>query len=361
MSWELNEGSEQAQGERPMGVPTRPVRGQEPGRRAHEPASLHGLRGSALERPTAVLLMALGGPASIEEVEPYLREVRGGRPTPPALVEEFRERYRRIGSRSPLLERSLAQARGLESLLRSRGSDVRVFVGMRHWHPYIRETLGKIQEQGIDRVVGVCLTPYRSKMTVGAYFSALREACEKLPSPPAVAEVPGWSELPPLAEAFAERISEARQRLEHEGYPDPLVLFTAHSLPARIRSEGDPYEGELVRTMDMVRALLPSTRSRLAFQSAGRTPDPWLGPPVEQVLPELAQAGEKAVVIVPFGFLADNLEVLYDVDVEFQAIARKAGLRLERTSSLNDDPKLVEALEQAVRPHLPATPPRSEG
>jgi ferrochelatase len=296
--------------------------------------------------------MALGGPASLEEVEPYLREVRGGRETPPALLEEFRERYRHIGGRSPLLERSIAQARGLEALLRLEGEDVRVFVGMRHWHPFIVETLRTIREQGREHVVALCLTPYRSRKSVGAYFAALKEAREGLSFPRTLVEVPGWNEVPALVEAFAAKVAEGRERLASAGYPDPFVLFTAHSLPAQIRAEGDPYESDLLRTMELVLAQLPPMRSRLAYQSAGRTRDPWIGPPVPQVLSELARAGERAVLIVPFGFLSDNLEVLYDVDVEFQKLALEEGLRLERTSSLNDDPKLVEALAQVVRPYI---------
>ncbi len=302
--------------------------------------------------PTAILLMALGGPASIEEVEPYLREVRGGRPTPEALIGEFRERYRRIGGRSPIRPISEAQARALEALLRKEGREVRVFVGMRHWHPFIRESLEAIAHAGIRRAVGLCLTPYQSALSVGAYFRALEEGQGALGEPLEVIRVESWNDEPALVTAFASRVDAARARMAAAGHPDPYVLFTAHSLPQRIRTEGDPYEGELAETMGLISDRLPGLRKSLAYQSAGRTPDPWLGPAVEDLLPDLARQGESSILVVPFGFLSDNLEILYDIDVEFNDLARRNGLWLERTESLNADPLLVEAMAAAVRPSL---------
>ncbi|MDE1821408.1 MAG: ferrochelatase [Euryarchaeota archaeon] len=307
---------------------------------------------STSKADTAVLLMALGGPTSLDEVEPYLREVRGGRPTSPELVREFQERYRAIGGRSPLREISEAQARGLEQALSRSGPSVRVFVGMRHWRPTLREALERVSSEGTGNLVGVCLTPYRSRMTVGAYFEALERANATLASPLAIERVESWNTSPALSEAFAARVREGLERMRREGTTDPYVLFTAHSLPARVRSEGDPYETQLRETMELVKARLAPLRSSLAFQSAGRTPDPWLGPSVEESISALAAQKEKGVLVVPFGFISDNLEILYDVDREFTELAQSEGVHLARTTSLNDDPLLVRALSEAVRPHL---------
>lgn len=296
--------------------------------------------------------MALGGPGSLDDVGPYLAEVRRGRPTPPAMVEEFRERYRRIGGRSPLLEISTRQAKALESRLTSEGYRVEAYVGMRHWHPFIRETVARIAHDGIREVVALCLTPYYSRMSVGAYLDALKEAIRDQGLSLNVRPVESWNDAPDLAQAFAGQVTASLKSLARDGFPDPVVLFTAHSLPRKIVDEGDPYEKELRETMEAILARLPTLRSRMAYQSAGRTPDPWLGPPFEEVIEELGRKGEKAILVVPFGFVSDHLEILYDVDIEAKELAAKHGVRLERTRSLNDDPTFIAAMAAAVRPRL---------
>ena len=267
-------------------------------------------------------------------------------------MEEFRERYRRIGGRSPLLELSTAQAKALEARLRSEGHDVRAYVGMRHWHPFIRETLEGMHADGIRRLVALCLTPYYSRMSVGAYLEAMRKGIAEARLDFEVATVERWSGEPALAAAFAEKVRERLAALAHGGFPDPIVLFTAHSLPRRVIEEGDPYERELQGTMAAILGQLPRVRARMAWQSAGRTTEPWLGPAYEDVIRELGAAGGKAILVVPFGFVSDHLEILYDVDVEAKEIASEAGVHLERTDSLNDDPGLVEAMAAVVRPRL---------
>jgi len=301
---------------------------------------------------TAILTMALGGPDSLNDVEAYLVDVRHGRPTPPELVEEFRERYRRIGGRSPLLDISSRQATGLEAKLISEGYRVRAYVGMRHWHPYIREALAEIARGGFRRVVAISLTPYYSNVSVGAYVGAVREAVKDQGLSLDVDHIESWNDQPALADAFAEKVAAGLAAFEKEGILSPYVLFTAHSLPKKVVEEGDPYEKEVRKTMESIKARLPPLRSRLAYQSAGRTTDAWLGPPFEDVIEELGKKGEEAILIVPFGFVSDNLEILYDVDVEAKERAEKFGVRLERTQSLNADPKLIEALAGAVRPRL---------
>ncbi len=301
---------------------------------------------------TAILAMALGGPTSLDEVGPYLADIRRGRPTPPAMVEEFRERYRRIGGGSPLLKISTAQAKGLEAALTAEGFRVRAYLGMRHWHPYIKEAVAQIAGDGIRKAVGFCLTPYYSRMSVGAYLDAARQAIKDQGLDLELAAVECWNDVPGLADAFAEKVAAGRAALEAEGFDDPYVLFTAHSLPRAIIEAGDPYERELRETMEAIRERLPPIRSGMAYQSAGRTADPWLGPPFEQAIGDLGRKGEKAILVVPFGFVSDHLEILYDVDIEAKELAEKAGVRLERTASLNADPTFVAAMAAAVRPRL---------
>ncbi|HXQ28134.1 MAG TPA: ferrochelatase [Gemmatimonadales bacterium] len=291
--------------------------------------------------PVAVLLMAYGGPNSLAEVEPYLLDVRGGRPTKPELVEEIRERYAEIGGRSPIRELTEAQAAGLGRAL---GPGYTVRVGMRHWHPYIKETVDVLVAGGARRVIGVAMAPHFSTMSVAAYEKKLREAVAGRLE---VAMVERWGEEPKFLDAVAAHVQAARAR-----FPTPervQVLFTAHSLPQRILTAGDPYPTELRASADAVARRLGLTGWLFAFQSAGATPEPWLGPDVESVIRELAGRGQDAFLVVPIGFICDHVEILYDIDVELRRAAAELGVRLERTASLNDDPLLVGALADVVR------------
>ena len=289
----------------------------------------------------AVLLMAYGGPGSLDEVEPYLLDVRGGRPTPPDLVAEIRSRYARIGGRSPIRERTDAQARALGRAL---GAAWPVYVGMRHRHPFIKETVERIVADGHARVVAIVLAPHYSALSVGAYEKRLLDAAHGRLE---LALVRSWGDHPGFLEAVAGRVRQALQR-----FPSPKivqVLFTAHSLPARILAAGDPYPDELHASAAAVAALAGLANWRLAYQSAGATPEPWLGPEAGAVMAELAAQGHRHVLVVPIGFVSDHVEVLYDVDIAYRAIADRLGIQLERTDSLNDDPSLVAALAQIAR------------
>jgi ferrochelatase len=293
--------------------------------------------------------MALGGPDALENVEPYLLDLRGGRPTPPGLVEEIRERYRATGGKSPVLELTRALAAKIEAR-----RPVRVFVGLRHWHPFIAEAWGEVIEYGPDRVIGVCMAPQYSSMTVGKYLEKLADARNdvgggEIP----LSAVKSWAAHPDLAAALAERVGEALARFSEEERANVPVLFTAHSLPERIVREGDPYPDEVRATMEAVLALLPAGQpTAFAYQSQGRSAEPWLGPDVEPTLDALAGDGVPGVVIAPIGFLSDHVETLYDIDIEFRARAEKVGLRLERMAMLNDSDALADTLVALVDEHL---------
>jgi ferrochelatase len=289
----------------------------------------------------AVLLVAYGAPLGLDDVAPYLLDVRGGRPTPPQLVAELRERYAAIGGRSPLLDRTREQAEALQRVL---GGDRRVYVGMRHWHPYIKDVFAQIAADGVGRVVAVPLAPHFSRMSVGAYERKIEEGRGSVE----VAMVHEWYDHPRFLDAVAERVEAALARFPR---PDEVaLLFTAHSLPQRILANGDPYPDQVVASMNGVLSRLNGRRrgGRFAYQSAGRSPEPWLGPDAGEVLRELAASGARDVVICPIGFVADHLEVLYDVEIEYRAQAQQLGVRLERTESLNSSPTLIAALADLV-------------
>ena len=286
----------------------------------------------------AVLLMAYGGPGSLDEVEPYLADVRGGRPSAPAFVAEIKQRYAQIGGRSPIRELTEAQAAGVQRVL---GERFTVYVGMRHWHPYIRDVVGRIVADGHRRVVGIVLAPHYSALSVGVYEKQLLDAATGRLEP---ALVRSWGDHPKFLDAVAGRVIQALQRFPATDAVQ--VLFTAHSLPARILQTGDPYPAELEASAVAVARRAGLASWRFAYQSAGATPEPWLGPEAGAVMRELAGQGHRAFLIVPIGFVCDHVEVLYDVDIVYQSLAHELGVQLERTRSLNDDPLFVGALAE---------------
>jgi len=288
----------------------------------------------------AVLLMAYGGPESLDDVEPYLLDVRGGRPVSPEFTAEIRARYARIGGRSPIRGLTEAQAAAVQRLL---GDGFAVYVGMRHWHPYIRDTVERVVAAGQRRLVGIALAPHYSSMSVGAYQKQLLDAAAGRLE---LALVRSWGEHTKLLAAISGRVTEALAR-----FPSPAavqVLFTAHSLPERILANGDPYPNELRASAGAVARRAGLKAWHFAYQSAGATAEPWLGPEAGALMTELAAKGHQAFLIVPIGFVSDHVEVLYDVDIVYRALAERLGVRFERTASLNDDPLLVAAIAETV-------------
>ena len=294
------------------------------------------------DTPYAVLLVAYGAPLSLDEVEPYLLDVRGGRPTPGDIVEEVRARYAAIGGRSPLLDRTREQA---EALRRWFGNGTPVLVGMRHWHPYIKDVLADAAHRGIRRAVAVAMAPHYSRMSIGAYQRKVDEAR----GPVNVAFVPQWFDHPRFLDAMADRVRAALRRFPHHLRDQVPIIFTAHSLPERILACGDPYPEQLRASVAGVMTRLGGNHPhQFAFQSPGRSNEPWLGPDAGTVLERLVSTGERHVLVCPIGFVADHLEVLYDVDVEYRRRAQELGASLERTDALNAHPLLIEALADLV-------------
>lgn len=310
---------------------------------------------------TGVLLTAVGGPNSLDEVGPFLVDIRGGRPVSAELLAEFRERYARIGGKSPLLEVSNRQGKALEDRLNGDRGGYRCYVGMRNWDPRIRDVYAQMVADGIGRIIVLPLTPYHSRRSVGAYFRAVREAEANVGGPRVTSYVDSWNTEPALLEAFAGKIRDGLARLASRGFPDPVVVFTAHSLPKKLMEDGDDYEAELRETMDLILRRTRPLRARMAYQSAGRTEEAWLGPALEDELRVLAKAGETAVLVVPFGFISDHLELLYDLDIEAKEAAERLGMTFDRAESLNTDPRFIDAMAAAVRgAQADASRPRSD-
>ena len=311
-------------------------------------------------KPIGILLMALGGPDSLEAVEPFLNDVRGGRPTPPELVREITERYRATGGRSPALAITKELAKRLEDRLNAEGPPCfKVYVGLRHWHPYIRETYREIVKDGIRRLVGVCMAPQNSGMSVGAYVRKVEEAQAESGAPMRFTYVPSWNTHPALIRGIVANIREALRKFPADARDRVAIIFTAHSLPERILQDGDSYPDQVRETVEAVRSVLgplpPAGAWRFAYQSQGRTGDKWLGPTVEETLDELYGSGCRHVLVAPIGFVSDHLEVLYDIDIEFKKRASGKGMQLERIAMLNATAPFVETLRAVVTAHLKET------
>jgi ferrochelatase len=275
----------------------------------------------------AVLLMAYGSPDSPDQMGEFLRGVFRGRPVPEVTVREFQERYRLFGGRSPLLDISRRQAEALAKLL-----GLPVCVGMRHWHPTIREAVKDLGEP----IVGLPLAPQYSRFSVGEYHHALQEATSSR-----LILVKSWHRQPKFLQAWAATIRAAWER----DSPD-LLLFTAHSVP---EDPEDPYAEQLQETVKGILPLLPALPHAFAYQSASSAPLKWLGPDVDTRLQELHARGIRKVLAAPVSFISDHAEVLYDLDHLHRRSAQALGMSLTRCASLNDHPLLVGALADVVR------------
>jgi ferrochelatase len=297
--------------------------------------------------------MAHGSPDHLDDMAAYLQHVRGGRPTPQTLVDDIRGRYAQIGGRSPLLDLTRAQGNALEECLNADARRFRVYVGMRHWHPFIKDTVVQMVQDGIRRVVAVSMAPQYSPLSVGAYRRALETAQAELGASLEVTTVTSWHDHPGLLRAFAERVQEVCHQLSVEERAQLSVVFTAHSLPQRVLAEGDPYPHEVERTAAGVAGLLGLTTWEVAYQSQGATAEPWLGPMLDEVFARAAVDGQRALLVVPVGFVCDHVEILYDIDILAQKVAQEKGLRLMRTPSLNTSSTFIEALANVVESHMP--------
>ncbi|MEJ7838493.1 MAG: ferrochelatase [Thermomicrobiales bacterium] len=295
-----------------------------------------------------VLLMAYGGPDKIEDVRPYLLDVRNNRPTSEEIFHEITERYHQIGGRSPILELTQAEAAGLEQSLNSTsepGQSWKVWVGMRHWQPFIKDVLAEMEAVGITRAVGLVMAPHYSRMSIGAYYKRLEAAESSIE----VSGVQHWNLNPGYLDALIDRITAALLKFTEDVRASVPIIFSAHSLPEKILEWDDPYPRELQETVKALTARLPDRHWEWAYQSAAMTPDPWLGPDAGEVISRLHGEGHRHVLMCPIGFVCEHVEILFDIDVEFAQHAQKLGMHLERIEMLNDHPAMLAGLADVVR------------
>ncbi|HET7026286.1 MAG TPA: ferrochelatase [Candidatus Limnocylindrales bacterium] len=308
-----------------------------------------------------VLLMTYGSPSSLDDVPRYLAAIRGGRPASDDLATEFRRRYAVIGG-SPLVPITQAQAAAVEAAL---DGEAVVRAAMRFSEPTIEQALAELARAGVDEVVAIIMSPQYSPLIMGGYGRAVDAARASLgPDAPAVSLAGDWHAEPGFVAAVADRIGQAIDRLPADERASAPVLLTAHSLPRRVADEEPEYLRQLEDTAERIAsaAAIASDRWRFCWQSAGHEPGEWMKPDFADLMPLLAAEGHRSVVVAPVQFLADHLEILYDVDVGAREQAESAGLRFERIESLNTHPSFIAALAaiaRATRASDPRVPART--
>jgi len=318
--------------------------------------------------PVGVLVMAYGTASGPDDVERYYTDIRGGRAPSPEHLAELKDRYAAIGNVFPLLETTRAQAEGLVDRLNGDGPTYRAYLGMKHSPPSIGDAVTRMRDDGVERAVGIVMAPHWSGMSVETYVDRVGRAVDELGTGPSFSFVRSYHAHPSFVKFLATRVSDALQGLTPADRSGAIVLFTAHSLPTRVEADGSlrcktcdcadscRYRDGLQETADLVAATLGLEHVGIAWQSAGRTSDPWWGPPVEESILEAAAMGRPALIVCSAGFVADHLEILYDLDIEAKTAAEGAGIRFARTEMPNADPAYLDVLADVVRDHLAEVP-----
>jgi ferrochelatase len=308
-----------------------------------------------------VLVMAHGTPRSLDELPAFYTEIRRGSPPPPELLADLERRYRTIGGTSPLNERTAAQVEGIGRALERRAPGrFCVAGGAKFAPPRIADAVSSLARAGVGSIVGLVLTPHFSSASVGDYARRARAAVDALSpdegGPLELEMIEHWHRARGLVPLVAERVADALGQLPSGARHDAEVLFTAHSIPARLVEDGDPYPAQVLEEATAIAQTLGLHRWSVAWQSAGRTDDAWLGPDVRDVIASLPGTGASGVVVCPVGFVSDHLEVLYDVDIEARGVAERVGVAFARTASLNDDPRFCDVLAGVVLDVAEAAP-----
>jgi ferrochelatase len=299
----------------------------------------------------ALLLLAFGGPRSLEEVESFVTRLMKGRKPSSEQLERVKERYQLIGGASPLLEITQRQAKGLEKSLNEKGYQFKSYVGMRYGYPLIEETLKEMLRDGIREVIAIPMAPFRSQASTGAYIEEVNRVQKNLGEELKISFVEGWHMHPLFLKAVQEKVREGLMKFTQEERKRVHLIFTAHSLPKSIIKK-DPYAKDMEISVKGVLEGIEPLPWHIAFQSKGSGPEEWVGPDVESVLLKLSEKKVREILIVPIGFVSDHIEVLYDIDILYQKKAQSLGMVLKRSPSLNASEKFLEVLSIIVKEYI---------
>ncbi|GAB4432440.1 MAG: ferrochelatase [Anaerolineae bacterium] len=295
----------------------------------------------------AVLMLAYGTVTSTERMRCYLSDIRGGRPMSDEFVGEFKHRYDLIGG-SPLTGLTYDQAKKTGEELQRRGHDMPVYLGMRHWSPWIKDAVGQMYLHGIEEATAIVMAPHYSKMSIGKYWEKIEEAQKMHGTGINFSFVNSWYRQPKFLQAVENHVRAGLEKFPEEVRGEVKVVFSAHSLPERLKKMGDPYDDELQDNARIVAERLGDVDWMFSYQSAAHTGEPWLGPQIEDVVVDLAQQGYKHMLVAPIGFVCDHVEILFDIDIEAKQIAEENGINLQRIDSMNSAPLFIEAVADAI-------------
>ena len=302
------------------------------------------------QKPLGILFMAYGGPENLDEMPGYLADIRAGRVTSRAILDEITNNYRLIGGKSPLPEFTRAQVDATMKALESTGRPLRAYIGMRHWSPWIEDAVREMLDDDIEQAIAIVLAPHYSSLSVEKYQKKIKAALKMNHGHINFAYINDYHTEPGYITALAERVRLGIQEWPEGERDDVHVVLSAHSLPVRIEKEGDPYSKQLLESAALVAqaAGLRDDQWSWSYQSAGRSPEPWLGPQLDEHLHALAEKGVKKVVSVPVGFVSDHVEILFDIDIAAQEVAQELGMRLVRPPALNSDPLFIGTLASVI-------------
>lgn len=302
------------------------------------------------EKPIGILFMAYGGPESLDDMPGYLADIRAGRVTSSAVLDEITNNYRQIGGKSPLPEFTRAQVEATMEQLQTLGRPLKAYTGMRHWSPWIEDAVRDMLDDGIERAVAIVLAPHYSSMSVAKYQKKIKAALQMNHGHIDFVFVNEYHTEPGYITALADRVREGIQSFPEGERDDVHVVLSAHSLPVRIKKEGDPYADQLLESARLVAAQagLRDDQWSWSYQSAGRSPEPWLGPQLDEHMRDLADKGVKKMVSVPVGFVSDHVEILFDIDIAAQEVAEELGMTLVRPPALNTDPLFIGTLSSVI-------------
>lgn len=302
------------------------------------------------KKKMGLLVMAYGTPYKVEDIEPYYTHIRHGRKPSPEMVEELRERYEAIGGISPLAKITQEQAEELEKHLNKIQDEIefKMYLGLKHIEPFVEDAVKQMHEDGIEEAVSIVLAPHFSTFSVKSYNGRAADTAQTLGGPNLVS-VESWYNEPKFIQYWADRVKETYESMP-EGERDQAVLIvSAHSLPEKIVKAGDPYPDQLQETADLIAEQAGVKNYEVGWQSEGKTPEPWLGPDVQDLTRDLFEKhGYKAFVYIPVGFVADHLETLYDNDIECKAVTDEIGASYYRPAMPNAQPQFIDAMAEVV-------------
>ncbi|UOE95514.1 ferrochelatase [Alkalihalobacillus sp. LMS39] len=301
-----------------------------------------------MKKTVGLLVMAYGTPRSLEEIEPYYTHIRRGRKPSPEALQDLTERYEAIGGISPLAKITEEQANKLAEELNNRHSDFnfKVYLGLKHIDPFIEDAVHQMKEDGIEEAISIVLAPHYSTFSVKSYNGRAVEESEKI-NGPRIYTIDSWYDEPKFIDYWTTQVNKTMEQVAD--VEKTCVVFSAHSLPERIISMGDPYPDQLQETADLIAEKANITHYTIGWQSAGNTPDPWIGPDVQDLTRDLYnEKGYTAFVYCPVGFVADHLEVLYDNDYECKVVTDELGINYFRPEMPNAKPEFIDCLATVV-------------